>query len=55
MFDKCVICQKETDYTTDVDINDRINYIEGSGQLCPTCSFEVYGFKPRYNSNLKNS
>tara|TARA_R110000824_G_scaffold219490_3_gene406430 strand:- start:6 stop:200 length:195 start_codon:yes stop_codon:yes gene_type:complete len=35
--DKCVVCKKETPYITTTHIDKRINYVEGSGQLCSKC------------------
>ena len=32
--DKCVICGKETPYTINTNINQRIGYVEGGGQGC---------------------
>jgi hypothetical protein len=37
MYDKCVVCSGITAYTTDTDINHRVGYVEGAGQLCYTC------------------
>jgi len=36
--DKCVICNQETKYDKDTPIHIREHYVEGSGQLCPSCS-----------------
>jgi hypothetical protein len=33
-YDKCVICGKETPYLVSTHIDDRIGYLEGSGQAC---------------------
>lgn len=38
MKDKCVICGKETPYDVSTHIDFRLNYIEGSGQLCGECA-----------------
>lgn len=35
--DNCVICGRETPYTTETHIDSRIGYIEGMGQLCLGC------------------
>ena len=35
-FDNCVICGKQTPYTTQTHIDFRIGYVEGSGQGCFT-------------------
>ena len=42
IIDCCVLCGKETEYTKDTPISNRINYVETAGQLCHTCSFEVF-------------
>jgi len=33
-FDKCVICGKDSPYTTSTHIDFRIGYVEGAGQGC---------------------
>lgn len=38
----CVHCGRETDYSRQTPIQDRIGYIEGAGQLCRDCHNEVY-------------
>lgn len=35
--DHCVLCRKDTGYTTDTPIGARRYYIEGGGQLCEAC------------------
>lgn len=35
--DKCILCEKETQYEFDVNVDYRIGYIEGAGQLCSEC------------------
>lgn len=40
--DRCVICGKETKYAKSVPIDERIGYIQGSGQLCRRCFTEIY-------------
>jgi hypothetical protein len=35
--DNCVICGRETPYTVETHIDNRIGYLEGMGQLCLTC------------------
>ena len=44
-FDTCVICGKESPYTRETHIDERIGYIEGAGQGCfrqPKCSENYY-------------
>ena len=40
--ERCVICGKPTEYRKDVPIDKRECYIEGAGQLCRKCYFEIY-------------
>ena len=40
--ERCVICGKPTDYSVDTPIDKRECYVEGAGQLCRKCYFEVY-------------
>ena len=35
--DKCVMCGEDTIYLTNTPISYRIGYVEGAGQLCPSC------------------
>ena len=42
-YDCCVICGKPTEYREDTPIDKREQrYIEGAGQLCRKCYFEIY-------------
>lgn len=36
-FEKCVVCNKETNVPINEHIDFRKNYIEGGGQLCQEC------------------
>ncbi len=38
----CVICGKPTEYREDTPIDKRECYVEGAGQLCRKCYFEIY-------------
>ena len=40
--DLCVICGKPTEYRADTPIDKRECYVEGAGQLCRKCYFEIY-------------
>jgi hypothetical protein len=40
--DKCVSCEKETEYTITDHIDRRKYYVEGSGQLCVGCYNKIY-------------
>lgn len=40
--ERCVLCGKMTGYTKDKLISERKNYIDGSGQLCRDCYYEIY-------------
>ena len=42
IYDCCVLCGKPTRYTKDIPIDEREGYIEGSGQLCPSCYMDIY-------------
>ena len=41
-FDLCVCCGTETEYRKDTPIGERSGYINGVGQLCRKCYFELY-------------
>lgn len=38
----CAVCGKITEYTKDTPISERLSYIEGGGQLCKDCYYELY-------------
>lgn len=40
--DKCVFCNKDTEYSKDIHIDERLHYIEGAGQLCKECYDKIY-------------
>ena len=40
--DKCIFCDKETQYPKNTHIDYRYNYVEGSGQLCKECADRIY-------------
>lgn len=40
--DRCVLCGKETQEEAYTNITQRLGYIEGGGQLCSNCYYEVY-------------
>lgn len=40
--DKCVVCGASTDYSVETPIGERAYYIEGAGQLCQKCYYEIY-------------
>lgn len=46
--DICVVCGKDSGIPYDMPISHREGYIEGSGQLCRDCYFELY-IKPNSN------
>ena len=56
MKDKCVTCNKVSLYDRETNIDFRIGYIEGSGQLCLDCYDLIY-VKPKVEDrfNVKNS
>ena len=43
--DKCVFCNKETEYPKSLHIDYRNHYVEGAGQLCKECYDKVYNIK----------
>ena len=43
MKEKCVVCDKETGYDIETHIDMRKFYIEGVGQICDKCYWEIYG------------
>lgn len=45
MYDKCVLCGMESPYQQNENIEYRIGYIEGAGQLCTTCHLSGKGEK----------
>jgi len=40
--EKCVVCGRETGIPINTHIDNRLDYVEGSGQLCSICFIEVY-------------
>lgn len=45
--DKCVICGADTPYRFSTPISQREYYVEGSGQICLHCHYEIYIKKNR--------
>lgn len=43
IFERCVSCYELTDVRKDTPVDERPNYIEGAGQLCPECWRRIYG------------
>lgn len=43
--DKCVICNKETEYLFSTPIDGRRFFVAGVGQLCKECYVHVYSIK----------
>ena len=41
-YETCVTCDKVTNTPIDLHIDYRHNYVEGVGQLCPTCFNRIY-------------
>lgn len=46
-FEKCEVCGAVTDIPIDMPIQERKGYIEGAGQLCKKCYYELYVKRPR--------
>lgn len=45
LYETCVVCKRLTDVKKDKDVNDRLFYVKGVGQLCETCFHEVFYMK----------
>jgi hypothetical protein len=43
--EKCVICGADTPYRFSTPISQRAFYVEGSGQICQECHYEIYSKK----------
>ena len=41
--ERCVLCWRETDVPKDTPVSRRRYYLEGQGQLCAKCYYELYG------------
>lgn len=41
--ERCVLCWRETDIPKDTPVSRRKYYLEGQGQLCAKCYYELYG------------
>ena len=41
--ERCVLCWRETDVPKDTPVSQRKYYLEGQGQLCAKCYYELYG------------
>ena len=50
----CIRCGKETEYAISAPVNMRKYYIEGSGQLCEQCFYELYPVPASLQRNLGN-
>ena len=42
MKDNCVLCEAKTPYDKEEHIDNRLYYVESSGQLCETCFKSIY-------------
>lgn len=45
--EKCVLCGANTPYRLSTPISQREFYMEGSGQMCRQCHYEIYIKKNR--------
>jgi len=53
MKERCVSCGNQTTVDTNTPVCYRDNYIDGAGQLCPSCFKRLYGFeKPQLKRNI---
>ena len=41
--ERCVLCWRETDIPKDTPVSRHKYYLEGQGQLCAKCYYELYG------------
>lgn len=39
----CIVCGKITGVPKDKPVSERKTYMEGAGQLCENCCWEIYG------------
>lgn len=46
-YEKCVCCHKTMSIPIKTNISERKYYVEGAGQLCQKCHYELY---PEYNN-----
>ncbi len=44
-FDLCISCGTKTKYKTETNVDVRVGYIDGAGQLCDTCYEPLIGVK----------
>lgn len=40
--EKCVVCGVETKYMFSTPISERQDYVEGAGQFCKKCYYDLY-------------
>ena len=52
MKERCIRCGKETEYDVSTPVTVRRWYVEGSGQLCEQCFYELYPVPGSLQSNL---
>lgn len=50
--EKCISCGKEVNILETTNINARLNYVEGAGQLCPECEMDIYSEKDKRTLEL---
>lgn len=41
--EKCILCDKETEWDIELNTEFRYNYVDGAGQLCGECYDKTYG------------
>jgi len=42
IYENCILCKNECPEKINTDINNRLYYIEGAGQLCNFCYKDLY-------------
>ena len=54
-YEKCISCFEITNISKSTPIDQRLNYIEGAGQLCDPCKKRIYNLeKTMEEYNYKN-
>ncbi len=48
MKETCIRCGRETEYEVSTPVTVRRYYVEGSGQLCEKCFYELYPVTPSF-------
>ena len=49
--EKCILCKTPLKISKDLPVTQRLFYIDGAGQLCKTCYYNLYELKRDKNEN----